>query len=312
MVKFGLVIWKTLDLRRYSYDVIRALAVEGERLGFESFWLADHFRAASVTDPYFECYTTLGALAAETKQIRLGPLVSCVSYRPPSLLAKIASTLDVISGGRSEFALGAGWDVDEYNAYGIPFPSASTRVQQVEEALQIIKKMWTEDEASVEGRFYRVRGAVNKPKPIQNPHPPIWLGCKQRKMMGLVARYADGWSTESAFTPQIYSHRLRLLEEECDAVGRSVNRVRKSVATDIIIEKTVNQVQETVKDYSSHFNMTAESCVAQKVVGTPAEVVTRLEEYVDLGVDLVICHFVNGHTLQPPQLFAEEVMPKFS
>jgi alkanesulfonate monooxygenase SsuD/methylene tetrahydromethanopterin reductase-like flavin-dependent oxidoreductase (luciferase family) len=311
MVKFGLVIWKTLDLRHYSYEVIRELAIEGERLGFESFWLADHFRAVTPRDPYYECYTTLAALAAETRRIRLGPLVSCVSYRSPSLLAKVASTLDVVTGGRSEFTLGAGWDVDEYNSYGIPFPRASVRVKQVEEALHIVEKMWTEDEATFQGEFFRVENAICKPSPLQKPHPPIWLGCKQRKMLGLVARYADGWSTESAFTPQIYAQRLRLLEAACDAAGRKLTSIRKSVATDVIIEPTMGRVQETVRDYCSRFDLTPESCFEQKIVGTPAEVTERLREFVDLGADLVICHFVNGHTLGPLRLFSEEVVSKF-
>jgi probable F420-dependent oxidoreductase len=311
MVKFGLVVWKSLDLRHYNYGVIRELSIEGEKLSFESFWLADHFQAATPTDPYYECYTTLSALAAETKRIRLGPLVTCVLYRSPSLLAKIASTLDAISGGRFEFALGAGWDADEYMAYGIPFPGGPARVRQVEETLQIVKKMWTEDEATFDGDYFRIKKAVCEPKPIQKPHPPIWLGCKQRKMLRLAARHADGWSTESAFTPEIYAHRLRLLEEECDAAGRHVNSIRKSIGTDVIIEKTMSQVQETVKEYSSRFNLTIESCFAQKIVGTPDGVAKRLKEYVDLGVDLIICHFINGHTLQPLRLFAEEVVPKF-
>jgi alkanesulfonate monooxygenase SsuD/methylene tetrahydromethanopterin reductase-like flavin-dependent oxidoreductase (luciferase family) len=311
MVKFGLVIWKTLDLRHYNYASIRALSIEGEKLGFESFWLADHFQAASLRDPYHECYTTLSAIAAETRRIRLGPLVTCVSYRNPAILAKIASTIDVISEGRLEFALGAGWDVDEYNAYGIPFPTASKRVEQVEEALLIISKMWTENEPSFEGKHFRIRRAVNLPKPIQQPRPPIWLGCKQRKMLELVARYADGWSTESAFTPRIYAHRLSLLEEKCDTVGRHVSSIRKSIATDIILEETMNRVQDAVKDYSSRFNITPASCSAQKIVGTPTQVAERLGEYVDLGVDLIICHFINGHTLRPVRLFAEEVIPRF-
>lgn len=189
MVDFGIVVWKALDIRGYNYDVIRKLAIEGEELGFKSFWLADHFQATSRRDPYYECYTALSAISSVTKRIRLGPLVSCVSYRLPSILAKMTSTLDVISDGRLELGMGAGWDVEEYAAYGIPFPRGSVRVQQVEEAIQIIKKMWTEPEASFEGRHFTVSKVVNEPKPIQKPHPPIWLGARGSKMLRLVAKY---------------------------------------------------------------------------------------------------------------------------
>jgi F420-dependent oxidoreductase-like protein len=311
MVEFGLVVWKALDLGQYSYDVIRKLALQGEELGFGSFWLADHFRAASPRDPYHECFTTLSAIASETKRIRLGPLVTCVSNRPPSILAKMTSTLDVISGGRLEFGLGAGWDVAEYNAYGIPFPTARARVQQVEEAIQIIKKMWTEDESSFEGRYFRVSKAVNEPKPLQKPHPPVWLGARRGKMLGLVARYADGWNMESAFTPDMFKRRLTVLEEQCKDAGRNVNQIRKSIATDIIIGKTRAEVDELVKECSARFNMRAEECVAKRIVGTPEQVVERLREYVELGVDLIICHFVDGHTLRPVELFSEMVLPNF-
>ena len=251
MVDFGIVVWKALDIRDYNYDVIRKLAIEGEELGFKSFWLADHFQATSRRDPYYECYTALSAISSVTKRIRLGPLVSCVSYRLPSILAKMTSTLDVISDGRLELGMGAGWDVEEYAAYGIPFPRGSVRVQQVEEAIQIIKKMWTEPEASFEGRHFTVSKVVNEPKPIQKPHPPIWLGARGSKMLRLVAKYADGWNLNIAFTPEIFERKLSVLEDHCRDVGRDVNQIRKSIAAEIMLEKTQAQVDEHVREYSS-------------------------------------------------------------
>lgn len=308
MVEFGLVVWKTLDLRNYSYDVIRKLAQEGEKLGFGSFWLADHFQAASARDPCYECFTTLSAIASETERIRLGPLVSCVSYRFPSVLAKMASTLDVISNGRLEFGLGAGWDIGEYTAYGIPFPVAPVRVQQVEEAIQIIKRMWTEVETSFEGQYFTVSKAINEPKPLQKPHPPLWLGARRGKMLRLVAKYADGWNV-TAITPDILKRKLIVLDEHCRDVGRNVSEIRKSIATEVIIAKTRPEVDDLVKEYSTRFSMSAEECLAKKIVGTPEQVVERLREFVELGVDLIICHFVNGHTLGPMELFSQKVVP---
>ena len=309
MVKFGIVAWKTFDFRPYSYDMIKKLAVEGERLGFESFWLSDHLHAANPTDPCYECYTTLSALASETRRIRLGPLVTCVSYRSPSILAKMGATLDVISGGRLEFALGAGWDLAEYTAYGIPFPPSSVRVQQVEEGLQIVRKMWTEAESSFEGRYFTIRKAVNEPKPLQKPHPPIWLGTKSKNMLKLVAKYADGWNIDVAFTPDIYRQKLNILTESCKAVGRDADGIRKSIATEIILAKTEGEVKELVDKYSSRFSIKPEDCFYQRMVGTPEQIAEKLRKYVDLGVDLVIGYFINGHTLRPIELFSEKVIP---
>jgi len=312
MVDFGIVVWKTLDLQHYTYEVIKRLAIEGERLGFEYFGLADHFQALTDREYYYECYTTLSAIAALTERIRLGPLVTCVSYRAPSLVAKMASTLDVVSGGRLEFALGAGWDVAEYTAYGFPFPPASERVEQVEEALQIIRRMWTEAETSFEGKHFTVEKAVNEPKPFQRPHPRVWLGARHSNMLRLTAEYADGWNIDTAFTPTIFKRKLTILTECCKGIGRDVSQIRKSIANEVIIAETEAEVNAIVRGYSARFNIKPEDCIAHRIAGTPEQITAKLQKYVNLGVDLVICHFIGGHTLKPIELFSEKVMPNIS
>jgi F420-dependent oxidoreductase-like protein len=309
MVRFGIVVWKTPQIGPCSYDMIRNLAMVGERLGFESFWFADHLVAATPTDPYYECYTILSALASETKRIRLGPLVTCVSYRHPSVLAKITATLDVISRGRLEFALGAGWDQAEYNAYGISFPPAPVRVEQVEETLQIITKMWTETEPSFDGKYFAIKKAVNEPKPVQNPHPPIWLGARGSRMLWLVAKYADGWNLDTAFTPCIYRKKLNTLTKHCESLGRDVRSIRKSVAHEIVIGKTDDEVKQLVNRCSARYNVGREDYLNETLVGTPGRIAEKLRGYVELGVDLVICSFVDWQSLKPIELFSEKVVP---
>jgi alkanesulfonate monooxygenase SsuD/methylene tetrahydromethanopterin reductase-like flavin-dependent oxidoreductase (luciferase family) len=174
-----------------NYDTIRKVTLKCEELNFDSCWLADHFVPRKVLpyqkspipspDPFFECWTTLTALAIETKKIRLGTFVLCNSYRYPSLVAKMSATLDFISRGRLELGIGAGFFKEEYIMYGIPFPKLAVRIKQLEESIQIIKKMWTEEEASFNGKYYTIKKAFNNPKPIQRPHPPIWVGCRRNK-----------------------------------------------------------------------------------------------------------------------------------
>ena len=309
MVRFGIVVWNTPQVGSYGYDMIRKFALEGERLGFESFWLADHFVAVNPSDPYYECYTVLSALATETERIRLGPLVTCVAYRNPAVLAKITATLDVISRGRLEFALGAGWDQAEYNAYGINFPPPSVRVEQVEEALQIITKMWTETESSFDGKHFSIRKAVNEPKPLQKPHPPIWLGARGNRMLWLVAKYADGWNLDTAYTPDIFRKKLNTLTEHCESLGRDIRSIRKSVGHEIVIAKTEGEVKQLVNRSCARYGLERENYLNETLVGTPDQIVQKLRKYVELGVELVVCSFVDWQSLKPIELFSEQVVP---
>ncbi len=179
----------------FAYAEIRDLARGAEVAGFESFWVSDHFFGGQgVPDrDCLEAWTLLAALARETTRIRLGTLVAAVQYRNPALLAKMAAGVDQISGGRLEFGVGAGWKEEEYRAYGYDYPSAGERVDQLKDALEIARRLWTEDRATYHGKHYRVDGAVCAPKPAQRPHPPIWIGGAKPRVMRLAVRYADGF-----------------------------------------------------------------------------------------------------------------------
>src|SRR5947209_4180005 len=158
-----------------AYEAMTAVAQEAEAQGFASIWLYDHFHTIPqpVQEVTFECWTSMAALARDTKRVRIGQMVTCNSYRNPALLAKMASTVDTLSHGRLILGIGAGWYEHEYRAYGYAYPEARERLRMLREAIQVILAMWTQDEARFEGTYYQVRGAINSPRGVQKPHIPL-------------------------------------------------------------------------------------------------------------------------------------------
>ncbi|HET8569680.1 MAG TPA: LLM class flavin-dependent oxidoreductase [Candidatus Limnocylindria bacterium] len=178
----------------WSYDEVVAHARAAEAAGFAAYWVADHFYGGE-GEPDRDCleaWTLLAALARDTTRVRLGTLVTAHSYRNPALLAKIAATVQELSGGRLELGIGAGWKANEYRAYGYEFPPPGVRVAQLAETLEICTRLWTEERVTFEGRHYRVRDAVASPKPA--PRPPVWVGGAKPRIMRVAARYADGFN----------------------------------------------------------------------------------------------------------------------
>lgn len=309
MIRFGV---KTSQAGEYGdYTVLSKIWLEAERLGFDSGWLFDHlFELPSKGPshgPCLECWTTLTALAAETKKIRLGVTVMCVSYRNPAMLAKMSSTLDVISHGRLNLGIGAGWAGIEHAAYGVPFDKPAMRVAKLREAVQIIRKMWTEDEASFKGRYYAINGAVNNPKPIQKPSPPIWIGGGGEKLtLKVVAELADGCNFIS-LTPEEYKHKLEVLEAHCVKFGRDVSEIQKSWQGRLLIAQNEAELREKVRRF-----MITPQVMAQDVVGTPEQCVQKIAQYVDMGVTCFMLSFPDVTTdMKCLELFSEKVMPQF-
>src|SRR6267154_6526258 len=200
-LKFGLSLpqgW-TMDLASIkdpveAYETMTDVARTADELGFESAWLVDHFHtiprpAQEIT---FECWTTTAAIARDTKRLRIGQAVTCNGYRNPALLAKMASTVDVLSHGRLDLGIGAGWYEHEYRAYGYSYPETAERLKRLREGIQVILAMWTQEEATFEGTYYQVKGAINQPKGAQKPHIPLLIGGGGEKVtLRLVAQYAD-------------------------------------------------------------------------------------------------------------------------
>ncbi|MCK4703727.1 LLM class flavin-dependent oxidoreductase, partial [Candidatus Bathyarchaeota archaeon] len=176
----------------FTYEHIRGVASEAERLGFESIWVSDHFFMTddSLDVNCLECWTVLTALARDTKTLRLGAMVASQSYRNPALSANMAASVDHVSGGRLNYGVGAGWKEVEYRAYGYGFPGAGRRIRQLDEAVEIARRMWTEPKATYEGKYYRVKDALCMPKPVQKPLP-IWIGGTGTKTLRVAAKHAD-------------------------------------------------------------------------------------------------------------------------
>jgi F420-dependent oxidoreductase-like protein len=198
-------------------------------------WLTvmDHFfqmeQFQTAHDPMLEGWTTLGYLAAKTERVKLGTIVTGVTYRHPGLLVKIANTLDVLSEGRSFLGLGAAWYEREHLALGVPYPPMAERFERLEEALQIALQMWSDDEGPYQGRHYRLAETINVPRPVQTPHPPIVIGGGgERKTLRLVAQYADACNLNVTEVDEV-AHKLQVLREHCDAVGRDYTTIEKTM-----------------------------------------------------------------------------------
>jgi len=227
-VKLGVIVSPAAG---WKYDELAELAQETERGGaFESFWVSDHFFGGEgfPDRDCLEAWTLLAALARDTKTVRLGCLVAAAQYRNPALLAKTVAGVDQISDGRIEFGIGAGWKENEYRAYGYDFPDAGTRVEEMNEAIDICRLLWTQDRATYEGKHYRVVDAVCAPKPKQKPYPPLWVGGKGPRVMRSAARRADGFDigTRGPNGAPLTEDEMRAFNADLDAVCAMVKRER--------------------------------------------------------------------------------------
>lgn len=255
-MKYGLV----LPQDGLEYKKIRDTILEAERIGFYSFWVFDHLHASPRPDKeqILECLTLLSALAAETKKIRLGILVLNINNRYPALVAKMVSTLDQISCGRVDFGVGAGGtnraEIQknlgyeyEFDAYGVSFPiRPSIRIEKLDEGLKIMKKMWTQEAASFKGKHYSINNAICLPKPVQKPHPPIWIGgLGKPKLIKVIAEHADGWNMMRALTIQDLKNGLKNLRKACEKIGRNPEELKISV----IVNGASNDFREKLKEF---------------------------------------------------------------
>jgi F420-dependent oxidoreductase-like protein len=320
-LKFGLFI-DPLFLAA-SYPACEQQAVEAERLGFETVWVSDHLMSGS--KPILECFTTLAALATATTTIRLGSLVACNSYRYPSVLAKIAATIDHISNGRLEFGLGAGWNDEEYLGYGIPFPSTRTRLTQLHESLEIILQMWTNETATFHGQHYQIIDAVCEPKPLQTPHPPITIGGSgERRTLRLVAQYADRSNWSGGIVQ--CAHRLSVLRRHCDREQRNYDEIEKSwfgrvfLHSDLeILRKRLQDLHQSGRLYfrppprsfaRESFDEWFTGLVMQQLVGTPTDCLEKIRAYADLGIRKFMVNFLDFPRLETLQTFHDEIISR--
>jgi F420-dependent oxidoreductase-like protein len=304
-VKFGVQSLQGMP----DYVVLRKVVLECDRLGFDSVWVYDHLQFSY--GPTLECWTVLSALAEATHKVRIGPLVTCNAFRYPSLLAKMAATVDMISGGRLNFGIGAGWHEAEAAAHGISFPRAGTRVEMLDEALTIIKRLWTEDEVTFKGKHYSIDNAVCLPKPVQKPHPPILVGGGGDKMLRVIARHANAWN--SGFTsPEGFREEIVRLEKACKEVGRDVHEIENTFQSRIIIAEDEEKAVKRAERWREERKGTPDDPDWKFFIkGSPKTCAKMLKDFADAGVKHFTLLFADAANLQPLKLFAEKVMPEF-
>jgi F420-dependent oxidoreductase-like protein len=314
------------DGRAADVDTVVAFAKRAETLGFDSVWVSDHFfldlvkyGGAATRYGSLEALTTLAAVAMGTERVRLGTLVLCEAFRHPPVLAKMASTLDVVSNGRLELGLGAGWYEAEYRAFEIPFPPVGERIARLRETVDIVGGMLTSERFTYDGRFYHVADAPNDPLPIQRPRPPIWIGGKGGpKIMRIVAEAADGWNSVWRWSPASYAERLDELARACDRAGRDPAGVRKSVGLFTVVgtdERDFERRWRTACDVApvDTSRMSAADLARDALVGPADACIARIKEFETLGVEHLVCTFglVPFSVSDEEQLdvFAREVLP---
>jgi F420-dependent oxidoreductase-like protein len=308
-LKFGLSLpqgW-TMDLASIkdpveAYEAMTGVAQFADELGFASAWLVDHFHTRPVPsqEVTFECWTSTAALARDTKRIRIGQMVTCNSYRNPALLAKMASTVDVLSHGRLNFGLGAGWHEQEYRAYGYDYPTAPERLRHLREAVQVILAMWTQEEAAFEGKYYQVRGAINQPKGVQKPHIPLLIaGGGEKVTLKLVAQYGDACNVFGDL--ETIQHKFSIIKEHCESVGRDYQSIHRTVTLFCALGETDEQAQARVPAAFLHSPMAAGA-----LIGGPETIRQRLAELEEAGVQEVILGFPDILQLDVLRFFAQE------
>jgi alkanesulfonate monooxygenase SsuD/methylene tetrahydromethanopterin reductase-like flavin-dependent oxidoreductase (luciferase family) len=315
-IKFACYIYQ----QGLEYTDIRRTVLECERLGFDSVWLKDNFTSSWLNayfsnkeddeqpnseNPILECWTTLSSLATLTNRIRLGAILVNI-HRIPSVTAKMLSTLDVISNGRIEFGLSAGWYENEIKSYGLPFPKASTRIEMLEESIIIIKKILTENQASFEGKHYTIKDAKCSPKPIQKPYPHIWVGGGGKKTLQLVAKYADGWNY-GLCTYDEYLSKISILRDCCKAVGRDYEKIAKAWQAIMLLghnDSEIKMLKNRAGIWKKNSNMA--------IIGTPNDIIKEIKRYMVVGgVRYFTIHFPDLPNLKSLNLFAKSVIPYF-
>jgi len=271
---------------------------------FDSVWMDDHLvpwaEWQSKDTPYLECLTTLAYFAAAFPTLRFGASVLCQSYRNPALLAKMVANLQLLTGGRFIFGIGAGWMEEEYRAYNFDFPPASVRLAQLEEAIEVAKRLWTQSPASYEGEHYRIEKAYCAPRP--DPIPPLLIGGGgEKRTLRVVAQYADWWNIPGG-TAANYAHKLDVLRRHCTAVGRNYDDILKTWSAEAIA------VAET--EAEAHRIAAASPYNNDSIVGTPEQVAEQLHAFVELGVEYLIVRVLDFPDTTGIELFVHEVMPR--
>lgn len=297
-----------------SYEELMRLWKVADSTGFGWVSIWDHF----YDDPSpermgtnLEAVAALGALAAETTNVRIGALAMCVGYRHPTVIANAAATIDHISGGRFELGLGAGWLEDEYRDYGIPFPPVGIRMDMLDEALNIVKDMLSKPKTTYKGWHFEVKNAICEPKPVRG-HLPIWVcGGGERRTLHMAAKYGDGWNVPY-ISPEDYARKIEVLERWCDVEDRDPAQIERTINTGFYMGTTAVMAERKRAAFDVAFGERAATQGPGMLFGTPGQVVDRIGEYVDAGAQGLNIALRAPFDWDAIQAFHEEVIPAFA
>ncbi|MGZ8176549.1 LLM class F420-dependent oxidoreductase [Williamsia sp. SKLECPSW1] len=325
-MRFGLFVpqgWR-LDLvgiePAQQWQTMLDIATAADDGPWESIWVYDHFHTVPIPteEATHEAWSLMAAYAAATSRVRLGQMCTCMGYRNPAYLAKQAATIDIISGGRVEMGIGAGWYEHEWKAYGYGFPRAGERLAMLDEGVQIMSQMWRTGTATLQGRHYQVDGAICRPLPLQDNGIPLWIaGGGEKKTLRIAAQYASYTNFDG--TPDVFERKSQILAEHCRDVGTDFDAITRSANYNVVIAPTEAEVQQKLDRIREQYRpfLTPEAldgAVASfangPLVGTPEQVVERLRAAQEQGMTYAIIYFVEAaHDRSGMQLFADEVIP---
>ncbi len=295
-----------------QWDTIVAAALVAEETGFDSVWVYDHLHTFPEVSQQstWEAWTLMAGLAEATERVRLGQMCTCNSYRPPAYLAKVTACIDVMSGGRLDVGIGAGWYEHEYLGYGYEFPKPSVRIGMLDEAVQILRSMWTEDETVFHGNYYRVDGAINRPRPLQDPHPPLWIaGGGERLTLRTVAKYAD--YANYFGDDETFRHKTGVLVDHCREVGRDFDEITLTANVDCLMGETERDAADRLEAWDKPGAGSKDEWRARALFGTPEQVAAKIEAMAARGVEYLLVYFADATWGDSMRRFAAEVLPAF-
>ena len=328
-MRFGLFIpqgWR-LDLAGIDpadhWAVMRDLAEAADRGPWESIWVYDHFHTVPVPsdEASYEAWSLMAAFAAATQRVRLGQMCTCMGYRNPAYLAKVAVTVDIVSGGRAEMGIGGGWYEHEWRAYGYGFPRAGERLDMLDEGVQIMRQLWSTGRATFEGEHYRVDGAICRPLPLQTGGIPLWIaGGGEKKTLRTVAKYAQYANLDA--TPETFKHKSEVLAAHCSEVGTDFDAIVRSGNYNVLIADTEKDVADKLAWVRSHYEPHVPADVLERtvngfasgpLVGTPEQLAERLTEARAMGLTYAIGYFVDAaYDRSSIELFESKVIPELA
>ncbi len=318
-MKFGTFVpqgWRMdlveIDDPMEQYETMTRVGKIAEEVGYDSIWVYDHFHTVPTPEieTTFEAWTVTAGLARDTSRIKIGQMVTCNGYRSPALLAKIASTVDVMSHGRLLCGLGAGWYEHEWRTYGYGFPDIPDRMRAFSEACEIVIRMWTEEKATFKGRYYSIDSAINEPKGVQRPHIPLWIGGSGEKVtLKLVARWGDAGNFGGGKL-DVVRQKLQILRDHCQTLGREMATITKSTNMNIVLLDEGDDPERSTAGMRG--NVSFEDYKRDNFIGTPAQIAEHINGLAEVGIDYIITYFPRvAYDQTMLRRFAEEVMPRF-